>query len=343
MAITDAATIRHMSAYAFLNPFKDIASLLVPDEEDTHLRNKVNQQLPAHLSNPMLRVLLTGLTYIALAATFFGIFLLREAASMDVSDFSKTVKASVEKETAIKQSRLESALAKLGMRNTPPASSESDEETIASASDSDLDLDLDSDGSSNWGSPPTSSDENSATDNDMRSLSTRLIQEPVTGLKKRVLRHHKRAENFDFSSTQQWRRPDNGNLNSDKRFDDILNRTIKIPLPPPLEESVEDSSWTLPPNTCSESDNSSKPIYSPVTTIDDELTMSYSLSEVDSDDNDMPSLIIESDEDSSWASAPPSPIDNQAAAIYPSVHLSDIPHSSNGNHEFIGKKEELSL
>ncbi len=345
MAITDAATIRHMSAYAFLNPFKDIASLLVPDEGDTHLRNKVNQQLPAHLSNPMLRVLLTGLTYIALAATFFGVFLLREAASMDVSDFSKTVKASVEKDTAIKQSRLESALAKLGMRNTPPTSDESDEETIDLDADLNTDLDadanLDSDGSSNWESPPTSSGEDSAMDNDMPSLPiTTPIKNPVPEQRKRVFRHHTRAKSMDFPNTEEWRRPRDENLYSDKGIDAIFNRAIKTPLPPPFEESVEDSSWALPPTTCSESDNSSKPIYSPVTTTDDESTMSYSLSD---DDNDMPSLIIESDEDSSWALPPTSPINHQTAGIYSSVHLSDISHPLNENNQFIGRTEELSL
>ncbi len=259
MAITDAATIQHMNAFAFLNPFKDPASLLVPDKEDTHLLEKVRQELPAHLSNPILRVLLVGLTYIALAATLFGIFLLREPASTDVSDFSGTLKGENEKEVARKQARLESALAKLGTHNTPPASDESDEETIAS------DLDLDSDVSSNWESPPTSSDEDSAMENDMPSLPiTTPMKNPVPERRQKVFRNHTRAKSMDFPNTLEWRRPKDENLDSDKGIDAVFNRAIKIPLPLPLKESVKDSSWESPPTSSDEDSNWASPPTSPI-------------------------------------------------------------------------------
>jgi hypothetical protein len=118
--ITDPTTLRALTAHAFLHPLKSPAHLLVLHNGDTHLINKVNQQMPAHLSNPMLRVLLVALTYIALAATFFGIFLLREAASTEVSDFLKVVKTDDEKQMSLKKARLDSALAKIEKRNAPP-------------------------------------------------------------------------------------------------------------------------------------------------------------------------------------------------------------------------------
>lgn len=118
--ITDPTTLRALTAYAFLHPLKSPAEHWVLDKDDTHLINKINQQMPAHLSNPMLRVVLVGLTYIALAATFFGIFLLREAASTEVSDFLNVIKSDDEKQKNLRKVRLASALAKIGKRNLSP-------------------------------------------------------------------------------------------------------------------------------------------------------------------------------------------------------------------------------
>lgn len=191
--ITDPTTLRALTAYAFLHPFKSPAHLLVTDEGDTHLINKVNQQMPAHLSNPILRVLLVALTYIALAATIFGIFLLREAASTEVSDFLKVVKTDDEKQMSLKKARLDSALAKIEKRKAPPqevvSPQEQHNDLLSSQTTKDAETVLDDtfnqaitvplpttvkipqDEDSDWASPP---EDSSSDDDDFTSIYTNV-------------------------------------------------------------------------------------------------------------------------------------------------------------------------